>query len=100
MLKQQRTPLELQEQISSIIYKLSYEKKLDAILVLDQLDSDDCGVITTLVSQTLSNIGNEKLVYFDSRKHVGQIKNAIIKCNYKEFINSSLNDNAISFEDS
>lgn len=94
------TPLELQKQISDVINKLSYENNLDAIIALDQLDTEDCGVITALVSETLSYIANEKLVYFDSRKHVGRIKNAIIKCNYREFIGSALYDDSIAFKES
>lgn len=94
------TPLKLQKQISNMIYKLSCEENLDAIIALDQLDTENCGVITSLVAETLSYIGYEKLVYFDSRKHVGRIKNAIIKCNYKEFIESNLYDSSIGFKDS
>ena len=92
------TPFELQKKISKEIYKLSCEKKIDVIIALDQLDTEDCGVITSLVAETLSYIGAEKLVYFDSRKHVGRIKNAIIKCNYKEFTESDLYDSYIGFE--
>ncbi|MBC6679580.1 PfkB family carbohydrate kinase [Zhenpiania hominis] len=94
------TPIEIQKQISSAIYKLANENDLDAIIALDQLDTEDCGVITSLVAKTLSYIGNKKIVCFDSRKHIGKVKNAIIKCNYKEFMESELYDSSITFQDS
>lgn len=99
-LNDKTTPLEIQEQIVSIITKLSHENDLDAIIALDQLDTDGCGVITALVAEALSSIGEKKLVYFDSRKHVGRVKNAIIKCNYKEFIESDLHNKSITFIES
>ena len=61
--------------------------EVDAIIVLDQVEQPNCGVISDNVREELSRIALEhpKLIVFgDSRNRVGTFRSMMIKPNFKE----------------
>src|SRR5262245_30413970 len=61
--------------------------QLDALLVLDQVSEEDCGVVTKRVRDHLATLGERKpgkFVLADSRDRIGQFRNACVKPNSKE----------------
>lgn len=85
-----KTVLEDEIKLISAINDLVESKHPDAIIFLDQLDSEDCGVITRKVRRHISYLTSqhpEMLIYIDSRKHISDVdEKAIRKCNEYEFI--------------
>ena len=61
--------------------------KLDALIVLDQVSEDDCGVVTKLVRDHLASLGErepDKFVLADSRERIGLFRNVCVKPNRDE----------------
>lgn len=85
-----KTVLEDETKLISAINDLVESKHPDAIVFLDQLDLEDCGVITRKVRRHISYLTNrypEMLIYIDSRKHISDVnEKAIRKCNEYEFM--------------
>jgi len=61
--------------------------KLDALIILDHIVEENCGIITDNVRNTLSTIAKENpklIIYADSRCRIGKFDNMIIKGNQFE----------------
>ncbi len=61
--------------------------QLDALIVLDQVSEEDCGVVTVRVRERLAELGAEwpeKFVLADSRDQIGKFRNVCIKPNKVE----------------
>jgi bifunctional ADP-heptose synthase (sugar kinase/adenylyltransferase) len=61
--------------------------QLDALLVLDQVSEEDCGVVTKRVRDHVAELGArepEKFVMADSRERIGLFRNLCVKPNYDE----------------
>lgn len=61
--------------------------QLDALLVLDQVSEDECGVVTKRVRDHLAKLAEadaSKFVLADSRERIGLFRNVCIKPNYDE----------------
>jgi rfaE bifunctional protein kinase chain/domain len=75
---------------NKIIERLSFlAKSTDAVVVLDQVTEENCGVITEKVRKSLSELTNVKqnlIVYADSRVNISKFNNLIIKCNHYEAV--------------
>lgn len=94
------TPSLVEQAIVKAIKDLVNQERLDAIIVLDQLDDSNNGVVTKgvrdflreYIGDTLLSDSEEKQppVFFDSRNNVGSIRGAITKCNRNEFCRSCL----------
>ncbi len=72
-------------------------KNNDAIIILDQMVENNCGVITTRVRNKiikLSSIHKDKIVFADSRARIHLFKDISIKCNNFEAC-KVFNDNLI-----
>lgn len=86
----QRTGIAEEDRLISAIDDLVESEKPDAIIFLDQLDSEDCGIVTHRMRQHIAVLANkypELLIYIDSRKHIADVDNrAIRKCNENEFM--------------
>lgn len=86
----QRTDIFEEDRLISAIDDLVESERPDAIIFLDQLDSEDCGVVTHRMRQHIAVLANkypELLIYIDSRKHIADVDNrAIRKCNENEFM--------------
>ncbi len=82
-----KTPEFLEEEIIIKLKELSAE--VDAIIVLDQVEQENHGVITTRIRKILSQIGKQNkdlIIYADSRHKINKFKNIIIKCNHYEAV--------------
>lgn len=61
--------------------------QFDALIVLDQVSEEDCGVVTGRVRERLAELGAEwpdKFVLADSREWIGLFRNVCIKPNQRE----------------
>ncbi len=75
--------------VEDAILKLLDERwpRLDALIVLDQVSEDDCGVVTNRVRERLAELGERepgKFVLADSRERVGLFRNVCVKPNREE----------------
>jgi bifunctional ADP-heptose synthase (sugar kinase/adenylyltransferase) len=64
----------------------------DALIVLDQLVDDDCGVVSSVIRDTierLASVSPEKLVYVDSRRHLGRFRRGVLKGNRSEVLTAA-----------
>ena len=81
------TPPELQDHIIDRLRALATE--VDAIVVLDQVAEENCGVITQTVTEALSALGRRYPalpIIADSRSRIGHFRDVIIKCNNHEIV--------------
>src|SRR5262249_35471356 len=63
--------------------------QLDALLVLDQVSEEDCGVVTAKVREHLAKRAEddpEKFVLADSRERIGLFRNVCGKPNWDELV--------------
>lgn len=80
-----RTPEHLIDRLADELRALSNEA--DAVIALDQILENDCGVITSKMRQILAEIGRDfpnLTVYADSRANIGRFCDVIVKCNQHE----------------
>lgn len=62
-------------------------QRLDALIVLDQVGEEDCGVVTKRVRDRLAVVANgdpAKFVLADSRERIGLFRNVCVKPNRRE----------------
>lgn len=80
-----RTPEALQD---GIIEKMKAVAEFaDAIILLDQLNETDFGVVTARVREAAAELANQKpelLIFADSREFIHEFRNVTIKCNNHE----------------
>ena len=76
------TPKPLQEQMAGAIMELA--RKVDAMIVLDQVDEPETGVVTPLVLSTINEIRDQTLIIGDSRKGLKGWPDIIYKMNAAE----------------
>ena len=80
-----KTPESVERHIMTSIEELAC--KVDAILVMDQVSEENCGVITDAVRECLIRLGRDHrppFIYADSRERIGLFREMIIKCNERE----------------
>lgn len=81
------TPGWLENMIIERVLNLSSE--VDAIIVIDQVTEQDCGVITGRVRKTLAELGHSRhdlIIYVDSRAFTYSFDNILVKCNHHELM--------------
>ena len=79
------TPAGIQEHILELLDEAW--PQLDALLVLDQVSEEDCGVVTARVREHLSQLAANdptRFVLADSREQIGKFSNVCIKPNMTE----------------
>jgi bifunctional ADP-heptose synthase (sugar kinase/adenylyltransferase) len=62
-------------------------KSIDGIIILDQVQEKNCGVVTDRVFDIVERFSIEhpsKLFFADSREHGSRFKNVMVKCNMDE----------------
>jgi rfaE bifunctional protein kinase chain/domain len=77
-----RLPKEIEDRIISIIHELLPE--VNGIVVADQVQERNCGIITDRVREEIGRIGGgnpEKVITVDSRCRIGEFRNCILKPN-------------------
>jgi rfaE bifunctional protein kinase chain/domain len=81
------TPRDVQERIVESLDALL--PRLDAIIVLDQVEEPDCGVVTSLVAAAIADRAQRHgnvVFWADSRRRIRQFRNVIIKPNQFEAV--------------
>lgn len=81
------TPRELEDRVIELLD--AAWPRLDALIVLDQVSEEDCGVVTKRVRDHLAGVANgdpAKFVLADSRERIGLFRNVCVKPNYRECI--------------
>ena len=76
------TPKPLQEQLGGAVQDLA--KKVDAVIVLDQVNEPETGVVTQNLLRTLNNIRDQTLIIGDSRRGLKDWPDIIYKMNVAE----------------
>ena len=83
--------------VEDTILKLLDERwpRLDALIVLDQVSEEDCGVVTKRVRERLAELSDKepgKFVLADSRERIGLFRNVCVKPNMQEVLSATSND--------
>ena len=89
------TPREAEEKIIEGIERLL--PGVDAVAVQDQVEEEDCGVITTRVRERLAELGRRypgKVFWVDSRSRIGLFRNVMIKVNAREALRQAFRPGA------
>jgi len=76
------TPKPLQGQLGGAVQDLA--KKVDAVIVLDQVNEPETGVVTQNLLRTLNNIRDQTLIIGDSRRGLKDWPDIIYKMNVAE----------------
>ena len=76
------TPVNLQHQLANAVRSLAYE--VDAIIVLDQADAPETGVVTQSMLDALAEIKDNTLIIGDSRRGLKDWPSIIYKMNAAE----------------
>jgi rfaE bifunctional protein kinase chain/domain len=84
---QNRTPLPEETEAKVLAGLDQVFAQVDALLVLDQVSTPNCGVITERVRGRLAELGDnnpKKLIVADSRRHLGFFRSVAVKPNLDE----------------
>ena len=84
-----RTPTPADLGAAIIEHLMSAAADADAVMVMDQVEHGDCGVITPRVRDALQWLGRERrdlLVFVDSRRRIGEFRDVTIKVNRAEAV--------------
>jgi bifunctional ADP-heptose synthase (sugar kinase/adenylyltransferase) len=94
------TPADVQETVVSHLERLL--PQLDAVIIIDQVDEEECGIVTAMVRERLAGLGERfsgKVFWADSRRRIGKFRNVIIKVNAHEAVKEVNGDHAGISED-
>jgi bifunctional ADP-heptose synthase (sugar kinase/adenylyltransferase) len=94
------TPTGVQERVLTHLARLL--PQVDAVVVLDQVDESDCGIVTGMVREALAGLAARApnaLVWADSRRRIGMFRNVTIKVNAGEAVREILGREAGSDAD-
>jgi rfaE bifunctional protein kinase chain/domain len=84
-------PEALQRQLMQAVRDLF--PRVDALLVMDQVSEDECGVVTAGVRELLAQLGTaqpQKFMLADSRARIGQFRVLCLKPNQTECVEAAL----------
>ncbi|MCZ7544702.1 MAG: PfkB family carbohydrate kinase [Anaerolineae bacterium] len=84
------TPPEVEREVIARLHALAGE--VDGIVVSDQVEEAECGVITTAVRAALAALGAAQpdlIIAADSRRRIGLFRNVIVKPNRPEALAAS-----------
>ncbi|MDR1269376.1 MAG: PfkB family carbohydrate kinase [Planctomycetaceae bacterium] len=83
------TPPSVEAELISAIQKVI--DSVDALIIMDQVSEENCGVLTEKVRDYLIQLGkklgeknSKPLIYADSRERINLYRNMVIKCNERE----------------
>ncbi len=79
------TPVDLQELVIETLR--SATESVDGVIVGDQVEEEECGVVTAAVRNELSQLARryrEKIFFADSRRRIGKFRDLMIKPNERE----------------
>jgi bifunctional ADP-heptose synthase (sugar kinase/adenylyltransferase) len=81
------TPMGLENTVLAVLEEAFHQ--FDALLILDQVSEENCGVVTTRVRDRIAELGEEfpeKFILADSRERIAQFRNVCIKPNHRELL--------------
>jgi rfaE bifunctional protein kinase chain/domain len=87
-----RTPLPGPQEDLILAALRTVLRKVDALIVLDQVSEEDCGVVTRRVREELARLAEEDLTQFvlaDSRARIEQFRSVCLKPNSRECLRAS-----------
>jgi len=95
------TPESVERHIIAAIEELAdtaptAQQPVDAIIVMDQVGEENCGVVTDAVRECLTRLGRERrslLIYADSRERISRYREMLIKCNDREAVECGVHEN-------
>lgn len=93
------TPVELQKQVIENLRAVV--DSVSGIIVGDQVEEDECGVVTAAVRDELAELSKrypEKIFFADSRRRIGKFREVMIKPNERE-ASVALNRSGLSREE-
>ncbi len=82
------TPVHLQQQVFASLERL-LEQRIDAVIIADQVEEEECGVITSEIRQRLESVAEQwpNVVFWaDSRRRIRRFRNVMIKPNQFEAV--------------
>lgn len=81
------TPTEIEERL--LDHLAARWSEFDAVIVLDQVSEEDCGVITDRIRGAIADYGQNyphRFILADSRERIGLMRSVAIKPNLSEFL--------------
>jgi len=94
------SPAEVQTTVLSHLEQLL--PQIDAVIIVDQADEEECGIVTTMVRERLAALGERfpgKIFWADSRHRIGRFRNVIIKVNVQEAVREVYGNHAVASRD-
>jgi len=94
------TPQDVEDAVIANLRKAAL--KVDAIIALDQVVEEDTGVITRRVREELARLGRVRknlILYADSRAHIADFRDIVIKCNHLEAMHALSPDSSIEADE-
>lgn len=85
-------PKDIQQQIAESLNAV--KDSIDALIVIDQADEENCGVITDFIRDAIIKLGEESpdtIIWTDSRMRAGYFRNTILKPNQSEALKAAFN---------
>ncbi|MDR2704670.1 MAG: PfkB family carbohydrate kinase [Planctomycetaceae bacterium] len=79
------TPPSVEEKLIAAVQEII--NRIDALIIMDQVSEENCGVLTENVRNHLIQLGQKHaklLIYADSRERIHLYRNIVIKCNERE----------------
>lgn len=97
-----RVPLPSDVEASLVDIIESLTPRVDAVVIADQVEEEDCGVITSRMRNQLSDLAiryPDVVFWADSRRRIGLFRNVIIKPNQHEALRATLANGEIPSTD-
>lgn len=63
--------------------------RVDGIIVVDQVEEEDCGVITGRVRDEIAALARDRVVVAESREHIGLFREVIVQANAREALGAT-----------
>ncbi len=83
------TPDDIVDTLSAHVEKVLQQRAIDALVIMDQVEIPDCGVVTARLRDQLSELAarhREVLFWADSRRFIRQFRHVMIKPNQFEAV--------------
>jgi sugar/nucleoside kinase (ribokinase family) len=93
-------PADVQERV--LAHLLQLLPGVDAVIVMDQVDEAECGIVTERVRAELARLGGshpQKVFWADSRCRIGLFRNVMVKVNAREAVREAFGDAADASDD-
>ena len=92
-MNRERSPVHCEQEILEGLRRTL--PNVDAVIIADQVDEDDCGVITHTLRSMLADLAEgfpEVIFWVDSRRRIGRFRSMILKPNAVEAVAAAMPD--------